>query len=193
MSNPSTSQSSTTNNKYVGCPLIPSTPQFEANKTSHLVCYYCKRAYKIISLSTHFNKCPAWLEKRGLDPLETRQKSSEYQKKYRRMHKKKVMSRWKNAENRWKKELDKSFPGESLFKDCFFNVPSTNPLYWDANIELPCRVLRNRFWDKNSNNLKKRIDSAQATTQTRNLSNSSFVKKYLLFIKQVSFLFHPDQ
>ena len=119
MSNPSTSQSSTTNNKYVGCLFIPSTPQFEANKTSHLVCYYYKQAYKIISLSTHFNKCLAQLEKRGLDPSEMRQKSNKYQRKYWRMHKKDVMARLKDAEKRWKKEFQEGYPREPLFKDHF--------------------------------------------------------------------------
>ena len=83
----------------------------------------------------HFNKCLAWLEKRGLDPSEMRRKSNKYQKKYQRMHKKNVMSRLKDAENRWKKELEKGCPREPLFKDQFFNVPSTNPLYWDEYIE----------------------------------------------------------
>ena len=193
MSNPSRSQASITNNKYVGCPLIPKKPEYEANEFSSLVCYYCKRAYKIVSLSTHFNKCPARLEKRGLDPSETRRKSNEYQKKYRKLHKKSVYDRLAEAEKRWKKEFEDGFPTEPLFKDRFFNVPSTNPLYWDANIELPSCVLRSRFWDKSSSSLKKKIDSALATTQTRNSSNTCFVKKYLLFIKQVSFLFHPDQ
>ena len=156
MPNPSTSQSSTSNNKYTGCLLIPSTLQFEANKRSHLVCYYFKRAYKIISLSRHFNKCPARLEKRGLDPSEMRWKSNKYQKKYQRMHKKNVMFRLKDAENRWKKEFEKGFPREPLFKDRFFNVPSTNPLYWDANIELLPHLLRKYFGEKNSNNLKKK-------------------------------------
>ena len=125
MSNPSRSQASTTNNKYVGCPLIPRTMQYEANEFSNLVCYYCKRAYNIISLLTHFNKCLAQLEKRGLDPLETRQKSNEYQKKYQRMNKKDGMTRLKEAKKRWNKEFQEGFPTEPLFKDSFFNVPST--------------------------------------------------------------------
>ena len=82
MLSPPTSQSSKPNNTYIGCALILCTPQFEANKRSHLVCHYCKRAYKIISLPTHFNKFPAQLEKRCLDPMELRQMSNEDQKKY---------------------------------------------------------------------------------------------------------------
>ena len=117
MWNPSTSQSSTPHSKYIGCPLIPSTPQFEADIRSHLVYHYCKQAYKIICLPTHFNKCPAQLEKRGLDPTETRQKSNDYQKKYQRMNKKDVNARLKDAEKMWKKELQEDYPREPLFKE----------------------------------------------------------------------------
>ena len=82
---------------------------------------------------------------------------------------------------RWGKELEQDYPREPMFEDRFFNVPSSNLLYWDANIELPCRLIRKRFWEKNGNILKKRIDSALVTTQTRNTSNSSFIKKYLFY------------
>ena len=72
MLNLSKSQSSKPNNIYIGCPLIPSKSQFEVNEKSHLVCHNCKQTYKIISFSTHFNKCLAKLEKKGLDPIELR-------------------------------------------------------------------------------------------------------------------------
>ena len=59
--------------------------------------------------------------------------SNEYQKKYQRMNKKDVNARLKDAEERWKKEIQENHPREPFFIDRFFNVPSTNPLYWDAN------------------------------------------------------------
>ena len=105
------------------------------------------------------------------------------------MNKKDVDAKLKDAEKRWKKKLQEDYLREPLFKDQFPNVPSTNPLYWDANYHVVCYE---SLFRRKKQQLKERINSALATTQTRNTSNSSLIKMYLMFIKKISFLFHPD-
>ena len=77
--------------------------------------------------------------------MESRQKSNEYQKNYQ--NKKDVNTQLIDSEKMWKKELLKDYPREPLVEDHFFNVPLSNPLYWDANKEPPCCLIQKHFWE----------------------------------------------